>query len=248
MRIGLQLYTIRDHMERDFWGALDKVASMGYRNVQLAGLFGNEPLAVRDGLAKRKLKPISPHVGLDDLEKRFDATVKMAKELGVNRLTLPWIADSVYAEGWAKVAKRFDQIGQRLHDKGLEFSYHNHAFEFKPEGGKPGLDVLFETANDDLVQAEIDLYWVTKGGGDPVAYLNKLAGRCPTLHFKDMAKAPDDYFTELGAGRLDWTGIIKAAKAAKSEYAIVENDAPKMDSLESVRISRDFLIKAGLRD
>lgn len=248
MKIGLQLYTIREPLGKDFWGTLDKVAAMGYRNVQLAGLFGNKPSDVLKGLESRKLKPISPHVGLDDLTKNLDATVRMAKELNCDRLTLPWIGEATYKAGWKAVAKQFNEIGQALHSQGLAFSYHNHAFEFAKEDGRPGYDILFENVNRDLVQAEIDLYWVQKGEGDPVHYLNLLKEDCPTLHFKDMTKDDEKFFTEVGSGRLDWAKIIPAAIKARSEYAIVEHDQPRLDPLESVRISREFLVKQGLKD
>ncbi len=248
MKIGLQLYTIREPLGKDFWGTLDKVAAMGYRNVQLAGLYNNSPSDVQKGLESRGLKPISPHVGLDDLQKNLATTVRMAKDLNCDRLTLPWIGEATYKAGWKPVAKLFNEIGQTLHNEGIMFSYHNHAFEFEKEGDKPGYDVLFENVNRDLVQAEIDLYWVQKGDADPVRYLNLFRGDCPTLHFKDMTKDDEEFFCEVGTGRLDWAKIIPAAIKARAEYAIVEHDAPRIDPLESVRLSREFLLSQGLKD
>lgn len=248
MKIAVQLYTIREPLGKDFWGTLDKVAAMGYRNVQLAGLFNQKPEDVRKGLDDRGLTAVSPHVGLEDVEKRLEQTVQMAKVLGCDRVTVPWVGEDVYRNGWQAAAERFNAVGQAIHNAGIMFSYHNHAFEFKPEGGRPGYDVLWDSVNRDLVQAEIDLYWVQKGGGDPVRYLNLLRGDCPTLHFKDMTTDDEEFFCEVGHGRLDWAKIIPAAIKARAEFAIVEHDAPRLDPLESIRISRDFLIKQGLKD
>lgn len=248
MKIAVQLYTIREPLGKDFWGTLDKVAKIGYKNVQIAGLYNLKPEEVRKGLDERGLIGVSPHVSLDDVEKRLSETIQMAKTLGCDRVTVPWVGKDVYGKGWKLAAERFNKVGEAIHEQGLMFSYHNHAFEFEKEGDKPGYDVLWANVNRDLVQAEIDLYWVQKGGADPVRYLKLLRGDCPTLHFKDMTKDDKKIFTEVGSGQLDWNAIIPAAIQARTEYAIVENDDPQMDPLESIRISREFLIGQGLKD
>ena len=128
---------------------------------------------------------------------------------------------------------------------GFVILYHNHAFEFEDKvDGQYGLDYLFDTIPETDIQAELDTYWVQVGGEDPVAYINKYAGRLPRLHIKDRAPAPADEecpFAEVGHGILDWDGIFAAAPAADVEWYVVEQDRCARSPLESARMSLEYL-------
>jgi len=245
MKISVQLYTIRSLMEKDFWGTLSRLGEAGFRNVELAGLGGNEAEAVRLGMAERGLKPHSMHVDLNRAKNDLDALVQEAHTLGVDYVVVPWIDPSQFKGGWKEIAGVLSDLAKAYGQHDLKFGYHNHAFEFEKEGDKSCFEVLWENAVPELI-AEVDLFWVKKGGDDPVAWIHKLAPRIKEAHFKDMDAQGE--FTEVGVGSLDWDGIIKAGKEVGIEWAIIENDAPKIDPLESVIKSREFLIGKGLKD
>ena len=248
LRISVQLYTLRDLTSKDFFGTLQKLSDVGFKSAQPAGLFGNDPKEVKERCDDMGLQLVAPHVGLGDVEEGFEKTIQMCHDLGTNLVVVPYVGKEVYDEGWEKAGNRFEEIGKRCRKEGVAFLYHNHAFEFELENGKPGFDRLWETADARWVQAEIDAYWVLYGGGDTVAYLNRLSGRVRTMHFKDMSKEESRENCDVGDGRLNWPEIIEAAKEAGVHYAIIERDTCTGDPLEHVSRSRNYLLKQGLTD
>ncbi|MFM9874390.1 MAG: sugar phosphate isomerase/epimerase family protein [Fimbriimonadaceae bacterium] len=245
MKISVQLYTIRSLMEKDFWGTLTRLSEAGFRNVELAGLGGHDAEEARIGFAERGLKPHSMHVDLNRVKTDQDALVQEAHTLGVGTVIVPWIDHNTFKGGWKEIAEVLTSLAKLYAEHDLKLGYHNHAFEFEKEGDRTGFEILWESAGPEVVP-EVDLFWVKKGGDDPIAWINKLTGRIKEAHFKDMD--PKGEFTEVGQGSMDWDGIIKAGKEAGLEYAIIENDSPKIDPLESVTKSREFLLSKGLKD
>ena len=152
-----------------------------------------------------------------------------------------------YREGWDRFAKNLEPLAKKVVEEGFVFGYHNHAFEFKPQNGKPGLDVFYETADPRLIQAEIDTYWVAYGGADPAQYIKKLKGRVPQVHLKDGKLGGKPLYLEAGEGELDWDGILAACYDAGVEFAAIELDTCPRDCLESVRMSAEFFQARGLR-
>lgn len=246
MRIGVQLYTLRTSFEKDLWGTFDALAAMGYRNVELAGTYGLPTKDLAKALKERGLSVTSAHVGIDQFESNFDGLVEMAKDFGFKDLIVPWINADQHG-GWKGVGEKLTKFSAQLKEHGLRAGYHNHDFEFKPDGDDLGYEVLWQHADPKTVVAELDLYWVVKAKQDPVEWVNTLKGHIPFGHFKDMKK-DDEFFTEVGKGRIDWVRIIEAGKKAGMEWAIVEHDQPEIDPLESVRISREYLVSLGLKD
>lgn len=248
MKIAVQLYTLRDLLEKDTWATLRRLSEMGFRTAELAGTYGkpvDEFAKVCKGLG---LQIIAPHVGLDALENRPEEVISTCIELETDMAVLPWVDKSFYGDGWAGAAIRLQKIGMRLAEVGIRFLYHNHAFEFETEGGVPGFDLLWSHADPRYLGCEMDAFWVTYGGGDPTSYLRSLGPRVRTIHFKDMDRTPEKGFEDVGYGKLDWPGIISAAQAAKVEYAIIERDSCTGDPLQHVARSRDYLIDQGLSD
>lgn len=245
MKISVQLYTLRALLEKDLWGTLDKLSSEGFRNVELAGLYGHTPEEFRMGLSERGLKAHSMHVGLDQAKEHLDQTVQEAHTIGLEFVVVPWLDPKSFGGGWKEIAEILGDLAQEYKQNDLKLGYHNHAFEFEQTGGKSGFEVLWENAGPDL-HAEVDLYWVKKGGANPVDWLHRLAKQCDQAHFKDMDAEGE--FTEVGSGSLDWDAIIRAGKEMGLRYAIIENDQPKIDPLESVAKSRRFLLSKGLTD
>jgi sugar phosphate isomerase/epimerase len=242
MHLGVQLFTLRDLMDKDFAGTLRKVSECGYRFVETAGLHGRSPEAYREELDRAGLRAIACHVGLPEVEDELDSNAATAHTLGAEWLVVPWVPKGVYAGGWAKFGERLGAVAAKVIKKGLKFAYHNHAFEFEEEGDAPGYEHLWAGAPE-TVESELDVYWAHYAGQDPSDWLRKLAGRVPLAHFKD---GKDDKFTPVGEGVLDWKAIISAAELAGVQYAIVELDECPRDGIDCVAVSFTYLNGLGV--
>jgi sugar phosphate isomerase/epimerase len=248
MKIAVQLYTLRSLLEEDTWATLRRLTDIGFRTAQLAGTYG-KPTEEFSGRCKDLgLRIVAPHLGIEEFESRLDSVVSLCRAFGTDTAVLPWIGEDVYKQGWGVAAERMGAIGKAMKGRGLRFLYHNHSFEFAPESGRPGYDVLVEKADPAAVAFEMDAYWVQHGGGDPVSYLKRMKGRVKTMHFKDMKPGEKREMEDVGYGILDWKAIIPAAKECGVEYAIIEHDSPPSDPLQHVARSRDFLLSQGLKD
>lgn len=248
MKIAVQLYTLRDLLQKDTWGTLRRISDMGFKTAELAGTYGKPTADFAAKCRELGLRIVAPHLGIDEFEKRPAEVATLCKAFGTDMAVLPWIGEDVYKPGWAKAAERMNKIGEALNKHGIRFLYHNHAFEFAPEGGRPGYDVFVEAADPRFLNFEIDAFWVKHGGSDPVAYLKRLKGRVKTMHFKDMKPGEKKEMEDVGYGILDWKSIIPAAKECGVEYAIIEHDEPPGDPLQHVARSRDYLLGQGLKD
>jgi sugar phosphate isomerase/epimerase len=240
--IGLQLYTVRSMMSKDVEGTLATVASVGYREVEFAGYFNREPAALRATLDKLKLTSPSCHVGLDAVEAGFDATAAAAKTIGHKWIVVASVPGRFFQSvaSLKELAKRFNAIGKRAKDAGLRYGYHNHNVEFKAVEGAIPLEVLLSETDPALVDFEMDVYWVTQGGGDPLALINKFPGRFRLLHAKDASPAPETAMRDVGSGVIDWKKIFSERKKAGIEHVFVEHDEPG-DAIASITASYKFL-------
>lgn len=240
---ALQLYTVRDHMETDPARTLQEVKAMGYDHVETAGLAGLSADEFRRLLDEAELTAFSGHVGIDALADDLDAVIEMAQTLGQEYVVVPWVGNEQRAtwETWAQYAREMEAAGFAMREHGITLCYHNHAHEYETINGETALDIMFETAEPEALAVELDVYWTRFAGYDPVEEINKYAGRLPLIHLKDMTSGDSPTFTELGKGILDWERIMAAAKAAGAEWYIVEQDICPVDSLESARISAEFV-------
>ena len=166
-----------------------------------------------------------------------EAAEQALVEAGVSVCRVP-----TSAEGRVDIRSSLEQLA----DAGIVLCYHNHAFEFETFDGKYGLDILYDNSDPQYVQAEIDTYWVQKGGVDPAAYIRKLSGRTPLIHIKDMDTDGD--FAEIGEGTLDWDAIWSACEASGAKWYIVEQDRCKRPPVESATLSVNNLCKMGKLD
>ncbi len=242
--VGLQLYTVRSLMSKDVDGTLATVAGIGYREVEFAGYFNKEPAALRATLDKLKLKSPSCHVGLDAVESGFDATAAAAKTMGHEWLVVASVPGRFFQSvaSLKELAQRFNAVGKRAKDAGLRYGYHNHNVEFKPVEGTVPLELLLSETDPALVDFEMDVYWVTQGGGDPLALIDKFPGRFKLLHAKDASGPPDQKMRDVGSGVIDWKKVFAERKKAGVEHVFVErDDAP--DPVASITASYDFLHK-----
>ena len=265
--VGLQLYTVRDDMAKDFKGTLQKVKELGYDGVEFAGLFDNTPEQVKAMCAEIGLNPISAHVPLADMLADVDKVIADYKAIGCEYIVVPYVTEERRPAG-EKFMQMIDEIrsvGQKAKEAGLVLLYHNHDFEFaKTPTGECGLDYLYSAVPADLLQTELDLCWVKYAGQEPAAYLLKYADRSPVVHLKDYyasgEQKEDPYaliglnegekkenkafeFRPLGHGVQDVPALLEAAKKAGSKWLVVEQDQPSLEKtpIECAAMSMEYL-------
>jgi sugar phosphate isomerase/epimerase len=245
--VGLQLSTVRALIERDIAGTFRDVAAIGYRTVETSADFyeKRKPADVRALLDAHGL---SSPVGLYREEAIRDDTagvIRAARTIGQRYVGLPSLSDASRGsrEGYRQAAGRYNEWGRRLKAEGLTLTYHNHAFEFETLGGdSPAFDLLLGETDPQLVAFELDLYWVHKGGHDPVAYFERYPGRFPLFHLKDSTAAPEKAFAPVGAGVMDFRRILSHAERAGMRHGFVEHDKPD-DPMTSIRTSYANLVR-----
>lgn len=237
--IGVQLYSVRGLLDRDVEGTLAALAEIGYREVEFAGLHGKSAKEVRAMLDRHGLVSPSSHIALEDLTGSWPRVLDEIGTLGNRFVVCAWIDDKYRTvDGYTRVAGMFDTVGAAARKAGIQFAYHNHAYEFAPVDGRLPYDILLANADRDLVRMELDLYWITKGGGDPLAYFARFPGRFPLVHVKDMAKG--GAMADVGQGIIDWKAIFAHAEQAGIAHYFVEHDDPP-SPLQDMKASYTYL-------
>jgi len=247
--VAIQLYTLRDFCKTvpDLEKTAKKVKKIGYKAVQASGL-GVSPSEAKKVFADNGLTVCATHESGDLILKSPNEACERLHQIGTTHTAYPWPAGIDFTNKAAvqALAKGLNAAGKVFVKNGCTLSYHNHALEFVRFGKATVLDYIYESTNPDYVKAELDTYWVQLGGGDSVAWLNKVKGRAPLLHLKDYGVTPDQKATymEIGRGNLDWKAILAAAKKAGTKWLIVEQDTCPGDPFDSIKISYNYL--AGL--
>jgi sugar phosphate isomerase/epimerase len=259
---GLALYTVRDAMAKDARATLEKVAQAGYVNVESAGynngkFYNLSPADFKALLKEMHLTPISAHQGSVTLE-NADQQIADLKEAGFKYFVVPVPPMGTFAfdpatkkmgmKGGAKaLAATLNTLGQKCKDAGLELLYHNHDFEFnKDEEGNVILDYLLENCDKSIVNFQMDLYWVTKAGKDPLEYFERYPGRFKIWHVKDMDE--QGRFAPVGNGKIDFKRILAQKKKSGMKYYYVEQDACFNETpLEAIVISHKGLANFGFK-
>ncbi len=240
-RIGLQLYTVRDQMKLDFESTIARVAQIGYQEVEFAGYYNRSPADLRAILDHNGLSAPSTHVSFEN-DAQWKTALDAAKAIGHEYIVMPWIPEErrKTLDDWKNFAQVFNRAGQMAHDAGIQFAYHNHDFEFPKLEGQVPYDVLLQNTDPKLVQLEIDLYWITKAGQDPLAYFARWPGRIPLVHVKDSAGPPEHKMVDVGQGKIDWKRIFAKRDQAGIKHAIVEHDQPPQP-FEDIATSARYL-------
>ncbi len=243
-KIAVQLYTLRDECAADFPGVLREISQMGYAGVQFAGFHGHEPKALKSILDETGLKAAGLHVGLQELLERSEEVAAAAEALGTVDVICPSLPAAIQNEaGYRQLKRDLNELASRWSERGLRLSYHNHAFEFETTlDGKDALSFLLEPAADNGILAELDVYWLRKGGQDPVAFFEPYAGRMPIVHMKDMTDDAEGAFAPIGTGVIDFDSILEWGEASGVEWYVVEQDSCKTDPMECVRTSYGNLL------
>ena len=242
--LGIQLYTVRADVKKDFKGIVRSLAQMGYQGVEFAWQYGGmKPDELAAFLKQVGLACCGLHAPPDDLLKPESPSYAYARALRSPFVTTSCAGD--VAKDWSATIRKVQQAGRVARSLKFTFTYHHHAQEFQKFGGKRALDLLYEQTDPADVLAELDTYWIRKGGDDPAAYIRKQAARLRQLHLKDMDPA-DGSFTEVGTGLMDLPGIFAAVRETPCEWIIYEQDQCKRPPLESARMTITNLKKADM--
>lgn len=235
---------MRGLMRTDMPGTLARVAEIGYREVEFAGYFGRSNAEVRDMLAKNGLTSPSTHIGFDQMKVDWDKTFDGALAKGHEFVTVPSPPRGVGAtlDGWKRVADDFNRAGERARGRGLGFAYHNHYTEYAPIDGQVPYDLLVASTDPRFVSFQMDVFWTARGGGDPKAYIRRYPERFVMLHIKDSSGAPTHDQVDLGAGTIDFAGILREDADLKHvvKHVFVEHDEPQDPMLFSKK-AYDYL-------
>jgi len=253
-RLAAQLYTVREFTQTPdgLASTLERVRAIGYTAVQLSAIGPIGVDQVRSMLDDAGLVACNTHVPFDRLQHDLPVVIDEHRTLRCRHLAVGSI-DRVYradgAAGYRRFAHEAEEIGRRLADAGMTFSYHHHGFEFERFPGTPGtaLEIIFGETEPRYVQAELDTYWIQYGGGDPVWWIRRMERRMPVVHLKDMAiQRNEQIMTEVGTGNLNWPAILDACRAARVEWYAVEQDVCQRDPFESLAISYANLALMGV--
>jgi sugar phosphate isomerase/epimerase len=251
--IGLQLYTVRDLLEKDLTGTLKKIAAIGYKNLESAAsskghYYGMKPKEFSKLLTDMGMKLRSSHVMVgangnkmpfETLHSDMPKLVDMAAQSGQEYLTCAYLMPNERRnlDDYKQHIELFNKTGEACNKAGLQFAYHNHDFEFEKIDGKVPYDLLLSQVSADRMKMELDLYWVSKFGKDPVAMFKQHPGRFVLWHVKDMDKTEKKFFTEVGNGTIDFKRIFANAKTAGLKYFFVEQDKTPGNPLDSITTS-----------
>jgi sugar phosphate isomerase/epimerase len=253
-KLGVQLYTVRDLMAKDFEGTLAKVAALGYKEVEFAGYYKQSPQDVKAVLSRHGLTCPSTHIDYASLGDGFPAVVEASATIGHRYIVNPFLDEEMRKQPdvWQRVAATFNRAGEISKKAQIQFAYHNHHFEFVPVRGQMPYDVLLKECDPDLVKMELDLCWITVARQDPLTYFKRYPGRFPLVHVKGLRKVPDapapapfdqaiPNITDVGSSDIiDWKRIFAASQQAGIRHYFVEHDQPA-SPLESLQTSARYL-------
>ncbi len=256
--LGLQLYSVRELLPKDYPGTLKQVAALGFREVEAAGFYNHSAADVKQTLATAGLRCVSAHYAYGALAPKLDEILAFLRELGTEYLicAAPGFKDptspaakshTLSIDDWRWNAGEFNRIGKTVTAAGLRFGYHNHVAEFHPLDGVVPYDELLKLTDPALVTFEMDCGWVKVGGGDAVAYLKQHASRISMLHVKDFKATGAATTTEgavaaeLGKGTVDFHALFAAANRSYIKHCFIEQEQFTIPPLEALKIDADYM-------
>lgn len=247
-KYGIQLYTLRDIIGDDPKGVISQLAGFGYKEIEgyegKQGMFWNMPHTdFKKFLDDQGLRMISSHCNIHD---DFEEKAAQAAEIGMDYLICPHIGPQKSVEKWKEVTDLFNRCGQICKDVGIRFAYHNHEYTFRAFSGMIPQDFIMENTDPDLVDLQMDIYWVVTGGADPVDFLTRYPGRFTLCHVKDRLRdAPADERSascDLGTGMIDFPKILKVAEEQGMKYYILEQERyDNSTPLKSAEVGAKYL-------
>lgn len=251
--VGLQLYTVREDMNKDALGTLRQIKSIGYSHVESAGynkrqFYGQSKENFKMILEDLGLKMYSGHTatgigaGKDsyNMSNNWEAVCEDAAFMGQKYIVCGWFSpdERKTIDDYKRFAQLFNKCGEKAKEYGLQFCHHNHDFEFLPLGGLVPYDILLNETDKNLVKFELDHYWTQKANVDSIQLMNKHKGRFPLWHIKDMDNTPSKSFTEVGSGIINYSSIFTSkAKKYMDLYFIEQDSNHKGSPLQSIEVS-----------
>lgn len=256
-KLGYQLFSIRDEMEKDPIATLKALKAMGYQDFETYGfdvatntIYGFEPTDLKDILAEMELTVSSGHYDFNSLMEKSDhelqnyvaASIEAAKTINNSYITWPFIAEQYRnKEGYELLVNRLNLIGAQVNEAGLGFAFHNHGYEFADLGGTTGYELIAEGTDPQQVKFQMDMYWVMHQGlTTPKELVEKYPGRYVMWHIKDMHKVSRDY-TELGNGSIDYHSVLPDPEKSGLQYFYIEQGGNyTVSSMESAKASASY--------
>jgi len=246
-KVGVQLYTIREAIGKDAKGSLKQIADLGFSEVENFGyngkFFGMDAATYKGLLGDLGMTAPSGHYMYNNILKGWEKAVEDAKAIGQNYMVLAYLLppERKSLDDYKKIADNLNKAGEVCKQAGIQLCYHNHEFEFEAMNGTLPFDILTNETDAGLVKVELDLYWATVAGQDPVALFKKHKGRVALWHVKDMDKTPKKNFTEVGNGVIDFATIFKHAKTSGMKHFFVEQDVCPGSPFDSIKQSIGYI-------
>lgn len=236
-KVGLQLYTVRDLMEKSVENTLSTVAKIGYKEVEFAGYFDYSAKDMKNILDQSGLSSPSTHVGLSQARDDIDALIEYAQTVGHKYIIIGYLEpeERQTLDDYKVCADIFNKADEKCKNADIQFGYHHYDFEFTAIDGQVPYEILLEQTN---IEMQIDLYWMIKAGVDMSKYYEKYPGRFPMCHIKDIDETGS--YEDLGEGKIDFPQLLKHRELAGFKHYFVENGTPR-DSLETIKIGYDFV-------
>ncbi len=256
--IGIQLWTLRDTLPKDVKGVLAQVGKIGFSEVETFGysatngFFGTSVHDFKAMLDDNGLKATSNHFDFNAMIKdgsteMVKSYIETANHLGSEYVTVPWISPELRgttADDYKKLALQVNKVAELCKASGLKLAYHNHDFEFTKFGTTTGYEVLLNETDKNLVDFEMDLYWVVRSGNDPLQLFKEHPGRFTMWHVKDMDKTNKDWNAEIGTGSIDFKAIFAEAKRSGMKRFFLEHESNyKPNPIESAATSFNYITK-----
>jgi len=255
--MGLQIYTLRGMFEADPGATFAQLRAIGYENIELFGqmngaFFGRSVAEIKRLLDAEGLISSSGHVGtgalLQDntgtLTNDWERGLEQRAQLNQRYAVLAWLQEQERQsiDDYKRIAALLNTCGEISKEYGIAMAYHNHDFEFQAIDGQLPYDVLLAETDPDLVQFELDIYWIHKAGYRAVDYFAKAPGRYPLWHVKDMGAGPEKDFEEVGQGVIDWQQVFgKKSEAGLVHFFVEQDNAETRRPIESVTTSYTYL-------
>jgi sugar phosphate isomerase/epimerase len=249
--VGLQLYSVREQLPKDFDGTLHQLSGIGIKVVEAAGYFHKTAAEFKHSMDQAGLRCVSTHHALLELKPKLDEWIEYGHTLGLEYIICSWAGvhrdpsrkGEMTLDDWRYAADEFNRIGEKIKAGGITFGYHNHWVEFGSEGGVVFYDELLKRTDPKYVAFEMDCGWVIAGGHNPVEYLSKTPERFPLLHVKDLVKQPDGKYQNvvMGHGPIDYKPIMQAATGLK--YYFIEQEEFQGDPFANLREDVEYMRK-----
>lgn len=265
-KLGVQLYTLRDyfHTPRELASVLKKIDEIGYAAVELACVDNMFHEDVVKAVEESGLQVASSHIGWDRLKNETDTVIKELKDFNCDNVVIPIVIDKKYRsdEGVLEFIGEVKELSAALTAEGISLHYHNHNHEMCQYGDKPWLQRIYDGTTAEELGAELDIYWIQAGGGDPIQWVRRYKDRQKLIHLKDFVVKADrldnqalgvrlqagvgaeQQVTEVGNGNMNIAGVLEAADEAGVDWYIVEQDeAFELSALDCIRISFKNIVK-----